>query len=159
MLAGLGQALVLVALLRYAVFGVGKEEGPTCGIIFNLARLYALLGGLGGLWHLVTEREKYHYSHIAETLGSTDPLVKQRLADKAAAFVPFTSDGAAAQGASLAKLSSSAIDQAFTLAYGDAFLVTTLVMFIGTILVWALPGLPAAASAPPSLPLAKTRAS
>lgn len=159
MLAGLGQALILVALLRYAVFGVGKEEGPTCGIIFNLARLYALLGGLGGLWHLVTEREKFHYAHIAEALGSTDPLVRQRLADKAASLAPFTSDGAAAQGASLAKLSSSAIDQAFTLAYGDAFLITTLVMFIGAILVWALPGLPAAASAPPSLPLAETRTS
>ncbi|MCY1502440.1 putative multidrug resistance protein EmrY [compost metagenome] len=155
MLVGLGQALTLVALLRYAVFGVGKEEGPTCGIIFNLARLYALLGGLGGLWHVVTEREKYHYARIAESLGSTAPLITQRLENSTASFAPFVSDGAAAHGASLAKLSSSAINQAYTLAYGDAFLITTLVMIIGSILVWALPSLPDTPSTPPSPTLAE----
>lgn len=148
LLAGLGQALTQVALLRYAVFGVGKEEGPTCGIIFNLARLYALLGGLGWIWHLVTEREKYHYARIAESLGSSDSLVTQRLATQAGSLSTFVGDSAAAHGLSLAQLSSSAINQAYTLAYADAFLVTTVVMFIGAILVWALPSLHATPSMP-----------
>ena len=43
------------------------------------------------------------------------------------------------------------MNQAYTLAYGDAFLVTTLVMFVGAILVWALPTLPSAA--PPAPPV------
>jgi DHA2 family multidrug resistance protein len=149
-LVGFGQAFVQVALLRYAVFGVGKEEGPTCGIIFNLARLYALLGGLGGLWHLVTEREKYHYTRIAEALGNTDPLTTQRIAESQSLYTRFVTDAAATHGTALGKLSDSAMNQAYTLAYGDAFLVTTLVMFVGAILVWALPTLPSAA--PPATP-------
>ncbi|GIZ10756.1 MFS transporter [Pseudomonas sp. NCCP-436] len=149
-LVGVGQALISVALLRYAVFGVGKEEGPSCGIIFNLARLYALLGGLGGLWHLVTEREKYHYARIAESLAVTDPTVIRQLSQQAMSLAPFTTDSAAAQGAALGALYLEANQQAYTLAYGDAFLLTALVMLIGAIFVWALPGLPEAIAAAPS---------
>ncbi|MEG3177732.1 MFS transporter [Sphingomonas sp. RB3P16] len=142
-IAGFGMGLFAVAVLRYAVFGATMQDGPTVGVIFNLARVFGIVVGLAILSHLVAEREKFHSAILTERLAATDPETAQRLALSAGSFSRFSADAVAAQRDALAGLSRAAAGQAFTLAFADAFTVTAIALALGAILVWALPGIPA----------------
>ncbi|MEO9132291.1 MAG: MFS transporter [Sphingomonas sp.] len=140
---GFGMGLFAVAVLRFATFGATMHDGPTVGVIFNLARVFGLVCGLAILSHLVAEREKFHSAILAESLAATDPETTQRLATTAAAFGRFNADPAAAMSAAHAALGRAASAQTFTFAFADAFTVTAFALGLGAILVWALPDLPA----------------
>lgn len=142
-LAGLGTGLFAVGVLRFATFRVTMQDGPTVGAIFNIARVFGLVGGLAILSHLVVEREKFHSAILVESLAATDPNTAQRLAQTAGAFARFGADADAAQGSAYAALGRAASGQAFTLAFADAFTVTAIILALSAALVWALPGIPA----------------
>ena len=140
---GLGMGFFQVAVLRFAILGVTMPEGPTVGMIFNLARVFGVAVGLAILSHLVVEREKYHSAMLVRDISATDPSVALRLATTARSLARFTSDPAALHTGARADLAQAASGQAFTLAFADSFEVVALVLFVGAILVWALPALPA----------------
>jgi hypothetical protein len=48
-LAGAGQALFSTATMRYAVHGATLQDGPSRGIVFNVARTFALVGTAAGV--------------------------------------------------------------------------------------------------------------
>lgn len=141
--AGLGMGLFSVAVLRYATFGAGMEDGPSVGLIFNMTRVLGIVVGLAILSHLLVEREKFHSAVIAEALGTTDGETMQRLATGAGAFGRLAADPGAAQAAGAAALGRAAAGQAFTMAFADTFTVTAIVLGVGALLVWALPAIPA----------------
>src|SRR3546814_7955744 len=64
--AGLGLGLFQVAVLRFAVEGAGLFDGPSVGIVFNLARVVSTVSGIAFLSHLLAEREKFHSARIVE---------------------------------------------------------------------------------------------
>jgi nitrate/nitrite transporter NarK len=131
LLAGIGQALFAVATMRYAVFRANLQDGPSHGVVFNVARTFGLVGGLALTTHTVVEREKFHSSMLSEAITSLEPATVDRLA------ATGRSPGA------FAGLAQSVAKQAFSLAYQDAFLVTAMILVVAAILVWALPALPA----------------
>ncbi|HEY9270486.1 hypothetical protein, partial [Achromobacter sp.] len=59
-------------------------------------------------------------------------------------------DPGGAQGAALDRLARSVAGQAYTLSYGDAFLLAAVLLMLGAVLVWALPRLPSPLAAPAS---------
>jgi len=142
-IAGTGLGLFAVSVLRFATFGVTIDDGPTVGAIFNVARVFGLVGGLAILSHLVVEREKFHSAILVENLGLTDPNTAQRLAATAGRFAQFSADPAAAHAAAYAALGRAVSTQAFTLAFADAFAFSAVVLAFSAILVWALPRVPA----------------
>lgn len=146
LLAGIGQALFAVATMPYAIFGANLQDGPSHGVVFNVARTIGLLGGLALSAHTVVEREKFHSSMLTEAITSLEPATLDRLGATARALGARLGDGA--QGGAFAGLAQGTAKQAFSLAYADAFLVTTIVLGVAAILVWALPPLPRAGSAP-----------
>lgn len=142
MVAGAGMGLFSVGVLRFAVHDATLQDGPTVGVVFNLARVFGIVGGLAVLSHLLVEREKFHSASLVESLAATSPETAQRLASSAAAFGRLSSDPAAAQSAAVAALGRAASGQAFSLAFADTFTVTAIVLGIGAVLVWALPRIP-----------------
>src|SRR3546814_13030529 len=84
--AGLGLGLFQVAVLRFAVEGAGLFDGPSVGIVFNLARVVSTVSGIAFLSHLLAEREKFHSARIVESLAATSPETTQRLASVGAAL-------------------------------------------------------------------------
>ncbi|WP_165913323.1 MFS transporter [Novosphingobium sp. ST904] len=140
--AGLGLGLFQVAVLRFAVEGAGLFDGPSVGIVFNLARVVSTVSGIAFLSHLLAEREKFHSARIVESLAATSPETTQRLASVGAAFARMSADPVSAQNAASASLARAASGQAFTLAFSDTLIVTAAIMLLGAIFVWALPALP-----------------
>lgn len=141
-IVGLGMGFFQVAVLRFAVIGVTMPEGPTVGTIFNLARVFGVAFGLAILSHLVVEREKYHSAELVRDLSATDPNTALRLATATRRLRGITIDPATLHGRANASLAHAASAQAFTLAFADCFAVVAVVLFVGAILVWVLPGLP-----------------
>ena len=142
MVAGLGMGFFSVAVLRFATYGVGREDGPTVGVVFNLARVLGIVVGLGLLSHLLVEREKFHSAVIGESLGATGIDTTERLAATASAFGRFAADPDAARAAGTAALGKAVSAQAFAQAFGDTFTVTAIVLGLSALLVWALPPIP-----------------
>jgi DHA2 family multidrug resistance protein len=140
--AGLGMGFFSVAVLRFATFQVTMKDGPTVGIIFNLTRVFGIATGLAILSHLVAEREKYHSARLVEAISATSVETAQRLAQTSGNFARFSADGDAAQAAAVSALGRAASNQAFTLAFSDAFSLIAAALALGAILVWALPAVP-----------------
>ncbi|MDD1453274.1 hypothetical protein NHF48_023735 [Sphingomonas sp. H160509] len=140
--AGVGMGVFSVGVLRFAVFGATMQDGPTVGVVFNLARVLGIVTGLAMLSHLLVEREKFHSASLVESLAATDPTTAQRLATTAGAFGRFSADTVAAQSAATTALGRAASGQAFALAFADTFIVTAIVLALGAVLVWALPSIP-----------------
>lgn len=80
LITGVGIGLFVVAVLRFATFGVTLQDGPTVGTIFNITRVIGVVGGLAILSHVVVEREKFHSAILTENIAATDPNSAQRLA-------------------------------------------------------------------------------
>lgn len=151
-LVGIGQALFSVATMRYAVYGATLHDGPSRGIVFNVARTFGLVGGLALASHTIVEREKFHSSILTEAITSLEPATAERLALSARALGPWLSDAAAAQRGALAGLAQGATKQAFTLAFQDTFVVVGIALAVAALLVWVLPALPPANAASISKP-------
>ncbi|MFC7735609.1 MFS transporter [Roseomonas sp. GCM10028921] len=83
------------------------------------------LGGLLGaaaLGTLVTVREKFHSSHIVESLTLADPLVAQRIGQYGAAYNRVIGDPALRAAEGNLTLAGVATCEAYVLAYNDLFL-------------------------------------
>jgi DHA2 family multidrug resistance protein len=146
MVAGVGLGLFGVGVLRFSSYGASPVDGPTVGVVFNLARVFGNIGGLAILIHLVTEREKFHSANLVESLSATDPNTAQRLATMTGAFGQMNADAGIAQASATSALARAASNQAFTLAFADSLTITAIALGVGAILVWALPGIPYAVS-------------
>jgi MFS transporter, DHA2 family, multidrug resistance protein len=144
LLAGGGQTLFSVATMRYAVFGANLQDGPSHGVVFNIARTLGLVGGLALRTHTVVEREKFYSSMLGEAVTNLEPATADRVVAAARALGAWLGDAAGAQRGAFAGLAQSTAKQAFTLAYQDAFLIASVTLAGAAILVWVLPALPRA---------------
>ncbi|MDP9835433.1 MFS family permease [Neorhizobium huautlense] len=113
---------------------VGFAAALQRGLVYILSFLAVFLatqkvgGYLGSalFGSFVTWREQFHSFRIISRLNPTDPMLTARLQQYGAAFARVTQDGnlRSIQGAS--QLSKLIQQQAYVLAYNDAFLLTSL---------------------------------
>jgi DHA2 family multidrug resistance protein len=141
-LAGIGQALFGVATMRFAVFKANLQNGPSHGIVFNVARTFGLVGGLALTTHAVVEREKFHSAMLGEAITSLEPAAMERLGAAARALGSWIPDASGAQRGAFLSVAQGTAKQAFSLGYQDAFFITAIVLAAAAILVWVLPALP-----------------
>jgi DHA2 family multidrug resistance protein len=134
-----GQAFFVLSVLYYATFGLGPPAGPTASTLFNLTRVMGQAVGTATMATLVTEREKFHSNRIVEHLNNLGDQSLERLDHMARIFSGVQSDPAVAQLQALRTLSHSAANQAFTIAYQDAFQLITVLLVIGGTLAWMMP--------------------
>jgi len=138
---GLGQGLFLVPTLFYATRDVLPQQGPTAAAFFNLSRIVGQTFGTAVLGSLITEREKFHSAVLVESIDNASGATTQRLAALTATFQSGHSDAGLAATQAWASLSAALSNQAFVLAFADAFVITTAVMAVSALLVLMLPPL------------------
>jgi MFS transporter, DHA2 family, multidrug resistance protein len=138
---GLGQGLFLVPTLFYATRDVSPSQGPTAAAFFNLSRIVGQTFGTAVLGSLITEREKFHSAVLVDSINNGTDLTAQRLAALTATFESSHGNAGLAGSQAWASLSATLSNQAFVLAFADAFFITTIVMAVSALLVLMLPPL------------------
>lgn len=101
---------VLAGGMKHLVSFIAVLTGST-----SLASLF----GQSMLSTFVQDRTRVHYTHLAESLQMSDPLVMQRLAQLQAAPAKLSADHAAASQQAVASLMQQVNQQAGVLAYND----------------------------------------
>jgi MFS transporter, DHA2 family, multidrug resistance protein len=138
---GLGQGLFLVPTLFYATRDVQPQQGTTAAALFNLSRIVGQTFGTAVVGSLITAREKFHSAELVDSVNNANSALAGRLAGLVATFKSTHGDAALAARQAWASLSGSLSNQAYVLAFADAFLIVTGVLGVSAVLVLMLPPL------------------
>jgi DHA2 family multidrug resistance protein len=138
-LIGLGQGLFLVPTVFYASRDTAPQQGPTAASLFNLSRVVGQTFGISVIGSLITEREKFHSAQLVDSLTNANPALVERLNGLVASFLRVSGDHALAQLQAWKSLSGTASNQAYVLAFADAFVIISVVLALSSVLVLMLP--------------------
>jgi MFS transporter, DHA2 family, multidrug resistance protein len=138
-LIGLGQGLFLVPTVFYASRDVSPQQGPTAASLFNLSRVVGQTVGIAVIGSLITEREKFHSAQLVDSLTTANPALTERLNGLVTSFLRVNDDRALAQLQAWKSLSGTASNQAYVLAFADAFVIVSVVLAVSSVLVLMLP--------------------
>jgi MFS transporter, DHA2 family, multidrug resistance protein len=155
---GLGQGLFLVPTVYYATRDVAPEQGTTAASLFNLSRVVGQTFGIAVVGSLITEREKFHSALLVESLSNANPALVERFNNLVATFLREHGDQGLAQLQAWQSLSATSSQQAFVLAFADAFVIVSVVLAVSAVMVLMLPDLREAPQARVSSPPAATAA-
>jgi DHA2 family multidrug resistance protein len=140
-LVGLGQGLFLVPTLFYATRDVKPEQGPTAAAFFNLSRIVGQTLGIGVVSALIRYREDFHSAVLVESVNNANSAVAERFNGLVASFLATHGDPALATKQAWASLSAMLSNQAYVLAFADAFVIVAAVLGVSALLVLMLPPL------------------
>src|SRR6516165_3411721 len=140
-LVGLGQGLFLVPTLFYATHEVKPEQGPTAAALFNLSRVVGQTFGSGSIAALIRYREDFHSALMVDSVNNANSAVAERLNGLVATFLATNGDAALASKQAWASLSAMLSNQAYVLAFADAFVIVSAVLGVSALLVLMLPQL------------------
>src|SRR5271169_6366277 len=138
---GIGQGLFLVPTLFYATRDVKPEQGTTAAALFNLSRVVGQTFGTAVVGSLITEREKFHSALLVDSINNANSAVAERFNGLVAGFLATHGDAALAATQAWASLSGTLSNQAFVLAFADAFVIVAAVLGVSALLVLMLPPL------------------
>jgi len=140
-LVGIGQGLFLVPTLFYATRDVKPEQGPTAAALFNLSRIVGQTFGIGVVSALIRYREDFHSAVLVESVNNANSAMAERFNGLVASFLATRGDAALASKQAWASLSGLLSNQAFVLAFADAFTIVAVVLGVSALLVLMLPSL------------------
>ena len=138
---GFGQGLFLVPTVYYATRDVAPEQGTTAAALFNLSRIVGQTFGIAVVGSLITEREKFHSALLVESMSNANQALVERFNDLAATFLRQHGDQGLAQLQAWQSLSATSSQQAFVLAFADAFVIVSAVLAVSAVMVLMLPAL------------------
>jgi DHA2 family multidrug resistance protein len=124
----LGQPLMLVPLLSLATADIPPQESGSASALFNMMRNLGGSMGIALLSTLVTNREHLHSVRIGSSVTAGSPDLAPRLSSLTQMLLMKGLDPVTASRTALKILNGSVSEQAFLLAYGDAFYVIGAVM-------------------------------
>jgi len=154
---GFGQGLFLIPTVYYATRDVAPEQGTTAATLFNLSRVVGQTFGIAVVGSLITEREKFHSAFLVESFTNANPAFVERFNNLVAIFLREHGDQSLAQLQAWQSLSTSFSQQAFVLAFADAFVIISAVLAVSAVMVLMLPALRAAPQQRvPAMPAAET---
>jgi MFS family permease len=125
-LIAFGGSIFLPAAMSWSlahVLRTGPQNLTSYLAVFLASQNLGGLFGSAGLGSLVTVREKFHSSHIVESLTLADPLVAQRIQQYGASHARELGDTTLRNGEGALMLGQVATREAYVLAYNDLFLV------------------------------------
>jgi DHA2 family multidrug resistance protein len=140
-LVGIGQGLFLVPTLYYATRDVRPEQGPTAAALFNLSRVVGQTFGTGMVAALIRYREDFHSALLADSVNNANSAVAERFNGLVASFLATHGDPTLATSQAWASLSATLSNQAYVLAFADAFVIVAAVLAVSALLVLMLPSL------------------
>lgn len=140
-LVGLGQGLFLVPTLFYSTRDVKPEQGPTAAALFNLSRIVGQTFGTGAISVLITDREDFHSAVLTDSVNNASSAVAERFHGLVGSFLAMNGNPALATKEAWASLSATVSNQAYVLAFADAFVIVAAVLAVSALLVLMLPPL------------------
>jgi DHA2 family multidrug resistance protein len=123
----LGQPLLMSPLSQMAAVGIPAAQAGSASALFNMFRNLGGSIGIAALATVLEHREHYHFSIISERLTRNSTSLADALQGLTATF---TGDGGNATMQATAKLALMVRREALTMAYGDAFIIVGVVLFI-----------------------------
>ena len=149
-LVGLGEGLFLVPTVFYATRDVKPEQGPTAAALFNLSRIVGQTFGTGMVAALIRYREDFHSAQLVDSVNNANSAVAERLHEMVERFLATNGNATIATKQAWASLSATLSNQAYVLAFADAFVIIAAVLGVSALLVLMLPQLhPKSARASP----------
>jgi DHA2 family multidrug resistance protein len=124
----LGQPLMLIPLLSVATADIPAKEAGSASALFNMMRNLGGSMGIALLSTLITNREHLHSVRIGSTITAESPELIGRLSSLTNMLLSKGLDPVTAARTALKIVNGSVSEQAFLLAYGDAFYVIGAVM-------------------------------
>jgi DHA2 family multidrug resistance protein len=140
-LIGLGEGLFLVPTVFYATRDVKPEQGPTAAALFNLSRIVGQTFGTGMVAALIRDREDFHSAQLVDSVNNANSAVAERLHEMVERFLATNGNATIATKQAWASLSATLSNQAYVLAFADAFVIIAAVLGVSALLVLMLPQL------------------
>jgi MFS transporter, DHA2 family, multidrug resistance protein len=141
LVVGFGQGLFLVPTVFYATRDVAPSQGPTAATLFNLSRVVGQTFGISVVGSLVTWRERFHSAVLVNSVNDANSAVRERFNGLVGTYLSTSRDTPLAQSQAWASLSSTVSNQAYVLAFVDAFVIIAMVLAVSAVLVFMLPPL------------------
>ena len=117
----IGQPLIMIPLTGTATANMERSEAGSASALFNMMRNLGGSIGIATLGTILDLREKFHSSHVSESVSLYDLATQERMAQLQAFFVSQGIDPNTAQERAMAAIDATIRKQAFVLAYGDCF--------------------------------------
>lgn len=127
-LVGLGEGLFMVPTVFYATRYVKPEQGPTAAALFNLSRVVRQTFGTGLVAALIRYREDVHSAQLVDSVNNANPAVVERLYEMVERFLATNGNATIATKQAWASLSATLSNQAYVLAFADAFVIIAAVL-------------------------------
>jgi len=120
----IGQALILAPLSAVATAGIAQADAGSASALFNMMRNLGGAFGIASLQTFLTKREQFHSNILMHSISSFEEATRGRLADLTAFFLAHGADDhASAARQAVALIATTVRQQAYVMAFSDAFFV------------------------------------
>src|SRR6266404_4732374 len=132
----LGQPFTIVPLSALATSLLQPKDAGDGSAVFNIARNLGGSLGTALLDTIVTRREQFHDFQIGAFINNYRPLVADRVQALTTVFVNKGYDSVTATQQAYAQIKNVVRENAYIMAFNDAFLVVAVSLLAGAVLVW-----------------------
>lgn len=129
MIAFAGSFFMAPAMMHGLMQALARGPNYILSFVIVFLSTQSLGGAIGsGLFTtFINHREAMHFQVLRESLTTVDPLTVQQIALRAGALAPQIADPAARKAQAVAMIAQDATNQAYVMAYNDAYLLTAIV--------------------------------
>jgi DHA2 family multidrug resistance protein len=123
-----GLSFIIVPLSLITTGNIAPKNAAAASGLFNMLRNLGGSIGIALLSALITQREHFHSHHLGEAISLYDPQTRARLAALAGAYASRGLSGVGAHDRAVALLDAGVRQQAYLLAFNDAFHVLAILL-------------------------------
>lgn len=135
---GASQQFAMAPIVTLTLGGIPKERLKLASGVFNLTRNLGGAIGIALCGTILNNRTNFHYQRIGEKIVSVPQTVNEFITRYTVIFIQGGSDGTAGPLAATKLLGQMMMQEAQTMAFSDAFLLVSLLLFMAFALVPAM---------------------
>lgn len=135
---GVSQQFAMAPIVTLTLGGIPKERLKLASGVFNLTRNLGGAIGIALCGTILNNRTNFHYQRIGEKIVSVPQTVNEFITRYTVIFIQGGSDGTAGPLAATKLLGQMMMQEAQTMAFSDAFLLVSLLLFMAFALVPAM---------------------
>jgi MFS transporter, DHA2 family, multidrug resistance protein len=130
----LGQPFIITSLTSLAYVGIEMKDVGSASGLFNMNRNLGGSVGIGLLGTLLVNRYRLHFARIADSITPFSLPLQEQIAKRSQYFTAHSSYSETSK--SVATIYGTLNRESNVMAFGDAFLVLSVIFFATAILVW-----------------------
>ncbi|QLR77787.1 DHA2 family efflux MFS transporter permease subunit [Citrobacter freundii] len=135
---GVSQQFAMAPIVTLTLGGIPKERLKLASGVFNLTRNLGGAIGIALCGTILNNRTNFHFQRIGEKVASVPQTVNEFITSYTAIFTQGGSDGTTGLLAATKLLSQMMMLEAQTMAFSDAFLLISILLFMAFVLVPAM---------------------